>query len=249
MEYRQCDHCHSGVTTSWETYTTLCNQIPKETERLRKGAIHQCQFCQGFWYIDKDSIVIFLKDLDFVRAWAKAPQLINPEHLKTLKDIGSAPNYFDFFGNVIVKIPCKVEMLNGEIIDPAIICFRNHFEDNDEEYVSRHLVSEIKEIYPSEYALSRDVRVKLAFTPEWKIAFWPAIVKASDEKLFMLYDSPTEFFKHSVYKAKEISIFEYPNIQNFKQYYEEAEMVERIYPSLFLGDWQENFNDLIIASD
>jgi hypothetical protein len=137
--------------------------------------------------------------LGLIEAWNAAPLPVRESDREILRRIGGSPPDLTGVRAGALNFPCRVVSTDGIAFDPAII----HLSSWAPYYhhVGRsHLLSEVKEIEKSDFALSRGIRYASNHVGEVAMGFAPLAVRARDGNRFTL-NSPMDVFSQGAYKG------------------------------------------------
>ncbi|GLQ50904.1 hypothetical protein ACFFJT_06350 [Dyella flava] len=122
--------------------------------------------------------------VDLIRQWNERKIALTEEHLSAINAIGATPP--DVYGNgrQYRETPCAITTIHGSSFDLAIVSIQEHA--SFEEWRHCYLASDIKEVRPSPFALSHEIRVATSRADEIRMGFAPTVVELPSGEIVAL---------------------------------------------------------------
>ena len=175
-------------------------------EKFGSGKIFKRKDNGDLWFVENDTSIARLitqELLELGRKWEIQELLPDRRQFDVLKQIGGLPSPDDSFDPRNVEFPAKVILNCGEEVDFCIVCFSKlppFFYLSVKRVI---LFEDIKEIRPSEFALSYDLRIASTKTKEIMMSFYPFMVKTNAGE-FITYNGETQFASNGPIKGRDI---------------------------------------------
>lgn len=192
------------------------NFTVNHTLRDKKSEILKCNFCNSL-FIKHETIINKLNpiSLSLLNKWDSSEQKINLNLLGLLKEIGITEGWYK-----TIMIPCKVQTKANATIEFCLLVFtdlppfQEVYSENNENVF---MISEIENIYKSDYSSPLSIRKLTRNQREAGMGFAPTVLKSSDGKLFCLNGS-NYFFKYGNVDPKELTVEEFSREKYHKDY-------------------------------
>lgn len=210
-----CEACSAGAVMSFNWAFAHERGASEDVERaapftlrevLRRGSLYRCSVCNEVWHLDgQDQTMTHVGParLLLVLQWDREPiELV--ESLKArLARIGPTPP--DVYGNAsdMRVTPCKVIMITGEAVDPAMVCVQ--LDAPVQGHMHFRLGTEIADLEDSALALPLDVRLASSRAWEMRMGFSPSLIEMSDGRKFVL-NGMTSFMDEPGYSAADARV-------------------------------------------
>jgi hypothetical protein len=201
-------------------------RYPQHLQResgLKFGSLYACPTCGEKWYLDRleEWMSVIPRDrLPLLQEWNGRDLILPAELLAVAQEIGATPP--DIYGNgsEYVQVPCDVTTKAGERITMALLSFQGSPPIEQSSHTIR-FADEIASLRPSEFALTREVRLATSQATEQLNGFAPTHVKAPDGRFFVLNWTVDLFFEGGV-KGSDLviaheRIHEWPPIVSSKK--------------------------------
>ncbi|HVW95855.1 MAG TPA: hypothetical protein VHA56_07790 [Mucilaginibacter sp.] len=205
------------------------------------GKIYSQTGTTDFWYInDSDNIARLLsKDqFDLVMAWKQKSLLVSDDQLQILAAIGGLPTSEYFLEPKCLTFPVAIKNTDGTRID---LCIVHLSEAPPFQQYFQHciLLDEVKAFYPSDLALSHELRLSSMLSEEMRMGFYPFTVRTKEGQL-ITYNGTTQFASTGDLKGGDIvaeekfSFDKFDNVRNVP--------LDRI--TYIIGKWDERIENL-----
>lgn len=145
-------------------------------------------------------------EMPAIAAWEN--EILEPTlaQLAALKSIGATPPDLYTNGAGQIVFPCRVSLKNGEDLDYCLVRFQKLPPLKSNLYNSPYiLLNEVADIFPSEFALSREVRYATTRAEEIRMSFAPTIVLGPDDKKYYL-NWTNDFVDFQNWKGSDIRL-------------------------------------------
>ena len=161
---------------------------------LKVGSKYTCDVCGQYWYLDgTGQFMTFVSEERQLKIeiWNKT-QLLPPEKLiPTFAAIGGVLFDSGYCGKEL-HVPVRAVMKSGEVFDKALVSIQA--EAPVAPYQKKiYFIDQVKEILPSPYALSLDVRKATHDSEEVRMGFAPTAVRTPKGETYILNNQRNYF--------------------------------------------------------
>lgn len=172
---------------------------------LKRGYLYACIRCSAKWFMGESRTSIQHLDheqLASLDEWINADRAV-PESIKRVL-LEIRPTQFSKHTRLdYISVPCKVRLMSGEERECCLINFSRGSRPHNQ--TNAIPINEIKEVLPSDYAYSYDVRLKISMRSEVRMGYEPTTLVAPDGKYYVVIDSPA-FAYHHGYKGNQFAL-------------------------------------------
>lgn len=245
---KNCPFCEEKSTVKYNFQNSL-----NEIKKLKFGGILKCPKCRTSWFLDENKEflnIILEENINMLKRWNNKKLKPSNKILQKLKDIGATPP--DIYGNQkeFIRIPCKCRFINGEVLDKCIISFQKKpplESDYNKNLLKRiKYLDEIENIFPSKYALNKNLRVLTTQAKEIRMGFAPTRAKAPNGSHYIL-NWTTDFFDMDGIKGGKLIFVNNSEVKH------EREMIYDKTPyddiTYIIGDWDDEYLKLRITEN
>jgi hypothetical protein len=139
--------------------------------RLKKGAeLIKCPHCGRLFLIEESQGTrqdVSPDDIRWIDQWESESHDPTPEQRRVLAEIGATPPHVYGGGRDVITFPCEGRLKGESQIRKLWICFQKFAPVELRQTKSAyHLITDIGDIYPSDFALPREVRYATTRTDE-----------------------------------------------------------------------------------
>lgn len=212
---KECSHCGRPGTVSytlWEKNDPFIRAFETE-KKLKFGELVSCPDCSSHWQKlsdprNKESTYVSLEfipesSVPKLEEWDSMDLKTTSAQKKILKKIGATPPDAYTNGSEFIRFPCRCVLKDGRNLDMCTLIFRRSmpvFEENENPI----FLSDVKEILPSEYTLSKKVRYATSRAEEIRNSYAPTVVRLPTGGKF-IFNWTTEFFGTKKIKGSQIT--------------------------------------------
>jgi len=174
-------------------------------KELSVGKVYVQRGTNNHWYINETNTLARLvrnEQIELFYEWDKKELLPSDAQFEVLSSIGGLPSTQYMMEPKSVRVPASITKLTGEVIDFCIV----HFSPAPPFQRYFHnciLLDDIKEINPSEFALSHDLRLSSMLADEIRMGFSPFVVRTNKDDL-LTYNGKTQFVSEGNIRGGEI---------------------------------------------
>lgn len=220
--------------------------------RLSKGGaeIIRCRRCGRLNLVEETMgtcLEITPEDFPFIERWERTVYAPTPQQLEVLAKIGATPP--DIYGNgsETIAIPCEGRIYGEPYITKMWVLFQK-FPPIGLLHGSSpwRFITEVEDLQPSDFALSREVRKATTLADEIRMGFAPTIVRAPNGREYVLNWAPGFFWMDDV-KGSELTLCHDSDDEFREKAYSLPDGRQhhlQIY--VVIGDWSEDLLKLRI---
>ncbi len=212
------------VGFSWFPNRPINPDFKKITVLKNGQSIWRCQKCQSLWCLNLLKNHMFRvpeKNLQAVLNWSENQNRPSKKQIATLRKIrGQKIKHVD--GLRSLAFPCRVILNTLEELDFCVVSLQNFapFHYGFFHYQKIISFSQVKEIFPSDFALSAEIRNFSLKAPELDRDFFPTVILSPQGQEYTLVHSPLLFFKDGDLKGKDMRLLErekWPTVLEMKK--------------------------------
>lgn len=248
-----CQHCEDSTGfTRWEAQDKLILSFEK-LRPAKFGDLVTCPGCGSVYLlvqevenpghvemarIEKDEMPVF-------DAWNSRPLYPTVEQLAVLQAIGATPPDVFTNGSGQIIVPCRCTLNDGKELDYCLVRLQKLPPLKSNLYDARFIfLDEVKEIFPSGFALSGAVRYATTRAEELSMSFAPTVVLGPDQKTYY-FNWTNNFVAHADWQGNDISLPKQPSVDAYST--EGGHLQFDQVVTYIMGDWRDEYTALRIT--
>lgn len=209
-----CKHCSDSTSFSrWDAKDRFILAFEKIRD-IKFGALVSCPGCGAVFakteaaenpgWVELNRVD--KAEMPAVEAWEN--EILEPttQQLEVLRAIGATPPDLYTNGSGHIVFPCRVRLKSGKELDFCLVRFQKLPPLQSNIYGAPYLLlNEVAEIFPSDFALSREVRYATTRAEEIRMSFAPTIVMGPDNRKYYL-NWTNDFIDFENWKGKDVRL-------------------------------------------
>jgi len=195
---------HRVISFHWKRDNNLAKNLIL-VEPLKYGFLYKHKHFNQYWYLDGDEEYMHRVrnyQYDTLMEWNEKKITLSSDQITILDTIGATEA--DRFGNRRgkIKIPARVVLISGKTIDPCLIQISKlpPFIYEDKTII---FGDKVREIEPTKFALSQEVRTESYSANELRMGFAPTLVETRNRDQFILNWS-NDIFQYGDIRGEDI---------------------------------------------
>lgn len=249
-----CKHCENSTGFfHWAPQDPFILAF-REVKPIKFGTLVSCPGCETLFSLtaeaeraDRVEMIRIEKDeLPALEKWNSTPLVPTPEQLKTLQIIGATPPDIYTNGSGQILVPCRCILRDGTEIDYCLLRLQKLPPVKSNLGDARfYLLNEVKEIFPSDFALSQAVRYATTRAEEIRMSLAPTVVIGPDGTKYY-FNWTNDFIAHNGWKGDAIHTSDVSAADALEV--ASGGLLTFEQPVTYLiGDWQDEFAKMRIA--
>jgi hypothetical protein len=190
-----CTSCrrHERIAFNWKHRPV---SVFERIGNLKFGEHYRCKVCGMSWFLDEESRGANMCSIPdeyqpLLPEWNRRPLRPTPEVFEALRRIGGTPPEGHGRESRSVSVPCRITTKRGERLDFTRVVFQKTPPLRLE--TKLFFIDKIASVEPSEYAMSRELRLVTSKAEELRMCFSPTLVEAPNGRLYVINGWP-DFF-------------------------------------------------------